>query len=529
MPLESTPNPGTSPKILIVGSGPSGLTLALSLSRSGVPVRRGAGITPRSKELFEALGIVDQVLGQAIPVPIFRIYKMPGGVEVLKEFFAAPNLEPTASNPYLNFSLLGQENLDKILRAELEKYGCTVEFGVELQALEQFDKHVQVKLLRHSLDSTEAQLEEGSYEWVIGADGARGAVRKQVGLSFLGETGVEKFVVGDMKIEGLDPSKWHRWGDKDKHVMTSLRPTETPSVYNFIIGGNIDQDHICANEETLVEFLRESTGNRDDIKYGEIIVMSPYTLNIRMAESFRKGRVFLTGDAGHIHSPTGGQGMNTGMQGRLATPSLLDTFNEERLPVVAQMLDITTELLKKTMKDTMSESGWDRSGNLNQLGVNYRWSSIVVDEEKEQDGIATEKPDGYGASGPLQAGDRAPDAPGLVMQGKDVGMRLFNIFESQRHTVLVFSDKVDCKSVIAGLERYPADLVHRVIISKPGDGASVTARGVDYDVFEDRDGYAYEAYQGALGIYVIRPDGVVGARVGGSDGLQRYFQSIFVV
>jgi 2-polyprenyl-6-methoxyphenol hydroxylase-like FAD-dependent oxidoreductase len=104
----------------------------------------------------------------------------------------------------LNLLLLGQENLDKIFRAELEKYGCTVELGVELQSLEQFDSHVQVKLLRHSLDSTEAQPEEGSYEWVIGADGARGAVRKQLNLSFLGETTVEKFVVGDMKIDGLD-------------------------------------------------------------------------------------------------------------------------------------------------------------------------------------------------------------------------------------------------------------------------------------------------------------------------------------
>ena len=104
----------------------------------------------------------------------------------------------------LNLSLLGQENLDKIFRAELEKYGCTVEIGVELQSLEQFDSHVQVKLLRHSLDSTETQLEEGSYDWVIGADGARGAVRKQLNLSFLGETAVEGFAVGDIKVDGLD-------------------------------------------------------------------------------------------------------------------------------------------------------------------------------------------------------------------------------------------------------------------------------------------------------------------------------------
>jgi len=193
------------------------------------------------------------------------------------------------------------------------------------------------------------------------------------------------------------------------------------------------------------------------------------------------------------------------------------------------MLDITTKLLKQTVKDSTNEKGWDRSGNLNQLRVNYRWSSIVVDEENGQHGTVVEKYDGYGteAGGSLQAGDRAPDAPGLVMQNEDVGTRLFKIFKSQRHTVLIFSDKADYKSAIAGLEKYPADVVHRVIISKPGDSVLV-ADGVACDVCEDRDGHAYEAYKGALGIYVIRPDGVVGARVRDSDGLHRYFQAILV-
>ena len=193
------------------------------------------------------------------------------------------------------------------------------------------------------------------------------------------------------------------------------------------------------------------------------------------------------------------------------------------------MLEITTKLLKKTMENATNESGWDRSGSINQLGVNYRWSSIVVDEEKEQGGTATDKRDGYGleADGLLQAGDRAPDAPGLIMRTGDTGTRLFNIFKPHRHTVLIFSDKVDYKSAIAGLEKYPVDLVHRAIISKPGDGM-IVADGIDCDVFEDRDGHAYEAYKGALGICVIRPDGVVGARVRGSDGLHHYFQAILV-
>jgi hypothetical protein len=196
------------------------------------------------------------------------------------------------------------------------------------------------------------------------------------------------------------------------------------------------------------------------------------------------------------------------------------------------MLGITTELLKKGMNDTTSGSSWNRSGNINQLGVNYRWSSIVFDEENEQHGRTVKKGDqscyDVESNGVLQAGDRAPDATGLTKINEDVGNRLFKIFQPERHTVLIFADKVDYKSAIAGLEEYPKSVVHRVVISKSGHGVFVVADGIDCDVFEDRDGYAHKAYKvtEASGIYVVRPDGVVGARVSGSDGFRRYFQGI---
>lgn len=90
------------------------------------------------------------------------------------------------------------------MRAELSKCGCEVELGVELQTFEQFDDHVKVTLLRHSLDGgdSEPKTEEASYDWVIGADGARGAVRHVLGLKFIGETTTQKFVVGDVEFEG---------------------------------------------------------------------------------------------------------------------------------------------------------------------------------------------------------------------------------------------------------------------------------------------------------------------------------------
>jgi flavin-dependent dehydrogenase len=115
----------------------------------------------------------------------------------------------------------------------LSKAGCEVELGVELRHLEQFDDHVKVSLLRHDLDGSmgvEPVQEEGSYEWVIGSDGAKGAVRKELGLHLLGETTAVNFITGDFRVEGLGSDvnlsvfdlssanltfyqRWHMWGD----------------------------------------------------------------------------------------------------------------------------------------------------------------------------------------------------------------------------------------------------------------------------------------------------------------------------
>jgi 2-polyprenyl-6-methoxyphenol hydroxylase-like FAD-dependent oxidoreductase len=175
------------------------------------------------------------------------MYKGPEGTEIMKEFDMAPVSEPTPAKPYVckfkivtkegtdslwgqaNPRLLGQQNLEEIIQKEMKKYNSSVELGVELVSLEQFDDRVEVKI--HKLNSENSELEEESstYKWVVGADGARGIVRKLLGLTFLGETKDEKFVIGDIKVEGLNDvcilysiinnrllkgiQKWHMWGD----------------------------------------------------------------------------------------------------------------------------------------------------------------------------------------------------------------------------------------------------------------------------------------------------------------------------
>ena len=103
----------------------------------------------------------------------------------------------------LNARLLGQENLEKIIQTEMKKYDSSIELGVELVSLEQFDDRVQVKIHKRNSEKSDFEEESSTYKWVVGADGARGVVRKLLGLPFLGETKGEKFVVGDIKAEGL--------------------------------------------------------------------------------------------------------------------------------------------------------------------------------------------------------------------------------------------------------------------------------------------------------------------------------------
>ena len=103
----------------------------------------------------------------------------------------------------LNSRLLGQQILEEIIQTEMKKYNTSVELGVELVSLEQFDDRVQVKIHKRDTENSEIEEESSTYKWVVGADGARGAVRKSLGLTFMGETKGEKFVIGDIKLEGL--------------------------------------------------------------------------------------------------------------------------------------------------------------------------------------------------------------------------------------------------------------------------------------------------------------------------------------
>ena len=210
----------------------------------------------------------------------------------------------------------------------------------------------------------------------------------------------------------------------------------------------------------------------------------------------------------------------------LSPVSLLDSYTTERLPVIAEMLNITTGILDKMLKASSVEGAMAREERLNMLGVNYRTSSIVVDEFTNAEPVNAYR---VIDEGELVAGDRAPDAPGLIPTANGAETRLFDVFSATYHTVLVFTpDASATTDILEVLRRYPEGVVRPVIVLPQGSNTTTVGQ---VDVVVDDGGHAYRAYLAVKGeqkVVVVRPDGVVGAIVHGAEGVGAYFGKIFV-
>ncbi|KAF5338052.1 hypothetical protein D9758_014255 [Tetrapyrgos nigripes] len=572
-----------APPVLIVGAGPSGLILALSLLRNDVPVRiiekkleysigqKGAGIQPRTLEMFKFLGILPEMLKEATRLPKMEHWSSPQGKEPISVGDFGLNVEDTPAKPYHNMVAIGQDVQEGILRSVIEKgYGVHVELGSELRSFEQHEDHVTTSIAKVGKGGDgDAVVEEVEVSYLVGCDGARSVVRKQLGLIFVGDTpSIPASLLGDIHIvKGLDNSCMRMWGQMTgKAVLLRPYTIEKPdNRFFFIIGGpGIDAEKLLASREEFISTFYEITG-RTDIEFGEMISQAVYRPNTRMVNKFGEGRVFVAGDSAHVHSPSGAQGLNSSfadsinlawkialVHKNLSPPTILETYSKERLPVIATMLNKTTELFKKSLVNGGVPRGLDRGYEFRQLGVNYRGSSLVLDERSEAE-AGNKLGDGElidyyraGEDGSVRAGDRAPDAPELLSLDPSVTTesssgqatimtRFFDIFKPQKHTVLVFcgSGHDDVQDLIQDLSGYPAGTVQTVLIhpqdAKHGSGPEKSLK-VDYALV-DQGGYAYKHYlvdEAKGGVVIVRPDGWIGGLVNDVAGVKRYFGKIFV-
>ncbi|EAU90556.2 monooxygenase [Coprinopsis cinerea okayama7 len=510
------------PRVLIIGSGPSGLVLALALAKNGIqtriiekrqepaPGQRGAGImvdaspiVPRTLELFGQLGIVDQVLGEAVPVPRIRRYRLSDVTEVVQEIEMSPSTKPSSTTPFPNLLMLGQDRLEKILISALREHGGNVEYGIEMKTLTGSKECVNVKLIHHGPNNSIE--EESQYDWVIGADGEKSEVRKRAGLTFDGESRADSLLVGDTSVEGLGP----------EYVCLSLRPTEKAGLFSFITGGN---------QVNLSEVGSLQPGNSPRMPCGKIAPLagnffSRYTMDVLVPVRDSLSLAWK---------------LNLVVKG-LASSELLESYTEERIPVVAEMLNLSTEYLDKALNQCPGEGGeWSRDGALHQLGINYRWSSIVLSDS----GCKKTPPiDSYGrvATDVLQPGDRAPDSSGICLVETRATIplvisRLSDVYKTTHHTVVIFTGVVDAKTVLMELSRYSGVLIQIVaVVPSEGYTSGSLPSTVDF-VFTDTDGRVSQTYtEEESGLIIVRPDGMIGAMLRSSSSVHDYFSGIFLL
>ncbi|KDQ10916.1 hypothetical protein BOTBODRAFT_163427 [Botryobasidium botryosum FD-172 SS1] len=563
--------------VLVVGAGPAGLVAALSLAKHGVPVRiieksstyqvglRGAGIQPRTLEAFASLGVWDALSLSGVIAPKMKAYG-PNGHDVVKEWNFFEKLEPTPGVPYPNPCAVPQDIIEAVLRDALKQHGIHVELGKELVSFEQDDEGVTAHILVHGLDadgSHTTTTETLKVGWLLGADGAKGIVRKSLGLTFLGETrDADALLLADVEVEGVDRDHGYFWGNPNTTAIV-FRPVLAPRCLLSAMGDLSSSEPALSGDISALQEFFNSISKRDDIKFTKVNWVSKWRPNIRMVDKFSVGRVFVLGDAAHVHPPAGGQGLNSSVQDafnlawklalvykNVASPALLSTYESERMPVIAEMLNLSTNLLKLTSdKSTMasalapgapaaagpSADGWTRDHKLRQLGVNYRWSTIVVDERTPP--VAGEIGDVYGSGvGIVRAGDRAPDAPGLI---HDTTTTLFKEFSPTVHTVIVFGAKdgsVPLQTLRAlasynARARADSPLVRSIIVLPSALAPYTCGPPPTSKTLVDRDGHAHKEYaiaaDGPAYVIIVRPDGVIGAIVEGAEGITKYFSGIF--
>ena len=478
--------------VLICGAGAAGLTLAIDLARRGITFRlieknsqafhgsRGKGIQPRSQEVFEDLGILDRLVAVGGVYPTDRRYRDDGSY--CEADWVQHNV-PTPAEPYQQPLMVPQFLTERVLRERLLELGYPPEFGCELLSFEQDAEGVSARLVG------EAGEEQVRVRWLVGADGGRSFVRHALEIGFPGKTLGVRALVADVVLTGLSRDCWHRFGDGDMQRQIALCPLAGTDL--FQIQGPIPPDvDIDLSVEGLTAIVAQRTG-RDDIHVHGVSWASAYTMNARLADRYRVGRVLLAGDAAHIHPPTGGQGLNTSVQDaynlgwklaavvRGAADGLLDTYEEERRPVAASVLGLATQLLGDMQKGELR-----RGRDVHQLDIGYPQSSLALEQPPR--------------TGTVFAGDRAPDAPIRGAGGQS--LRLFNLFQGAHWTLLGY-----------GVARGAV---------QPRPGLHIHVFGLDGEVIDEL-GHFQNAYEVAIGDWVlVRPDGYIGAMVS-SDDLER--------
>ena len=445
------------------------MTLALELRRAGLDVRlidkkthmaehsQALVIQARTLEQFQRYGITEETVqggrkltrvrgwSEGKPIVSLNIDQIPGRY------------------PYLLF--LPQNDTEAILNRRMEQAGVQAERGVELLCFDQKDGVVS-STLRHA----NGREEQVVSRWLVGCDGARSTVRKQSRIEFSGTAVDMHFFLGDLELEGPDaPGNEINIRLNKGNVLFMAPLSEKYTRLIVALQGDVEAEERRDSGVTMADFQQAIDQAGARIRVLSSDWMTPFRINDRQAERYRVGNVLLAGDASHIHSPVGGQGMNTGIQdaanlawklaavARGAKEELLDSYYEERGAVGKALLAATERVLKivtatnpllRGVRDAMAPVVSRLkpvqkaiAGFVSETAIDYRSSSIVSD---------------HGGDGSLRAGDRMPDLPLLGSKGQSSlladwtdGSHLAILYQSGDREMQVVSDSLKQTRLLA--------------------------------------------------------------------------------
>ena len=524
-------NPISTYEVLIVGAGPTGLTMGIELARRGVrfllverditppATSRAIGLQTRTAEMFQILGIPRSALQPSVQPRAICL-------EEGRRTLACITFDEAAADG-VTLTVISETDTERVLQARLEALGGAVQRGTELLSY-RADGDGVIATLRDAGGEREVRA-----RYLVGADGAHSLVRREAGIPFEGTAYPEQFILADLDISwALPHDTAHVWIGGEQ--LAAVLPLPAANRYRVImplapavvLPANPTEAQIG---DLAIQTLKERTGVPLQVQ-GEPAWASAFRISRRQAAQYRKGPVFLAGDAAHVHSPVGGQGMNTGIQDAcnlgwklalavkgLAAPGLLDTYQAERAPIAHDLLrntDVATRAVL-SQNDLMREvrrrlipvlAGSPRvRGRLlpivGQLNVNYRRSFLAVDA-----GSVRRRRSG------LLAGDRVPDQELHTTAGAPV--QLYDLI-ANGWTLLLFAganatpDQQRALSDLAALSSSVVrDAVQVVrIVPTPGDDlpGAITLL--------DGQGEVAARFGAGAGLAIlVRPDGYVGYR-----------------